>query len=247
MIKTISFSPLDKEYLSNRREKQGNNATRVDFTKMIVNKPWGYEYLVYNNPFVEVWSLYIKKFASTSTHCHPNKKTGLVLLEGEAMFKTLNQDMKLCQLDGIILEPGVFHSTQAISEEGIHLLEIETPPDKYDLVRLEDKYGREKRGYEGLDDMIPNESRCVRFFNFADKGLVEKDYYSKKICIQSVNSASDREVLRNADLIMILRAENGLGFSAGDVLRNKDFFDNTANFNNETGEGITVMFVKNIS
>lgn len=217
----------------------------MDFTKLVVNKPWGYEYLVYNNPFVEVWSLYIKKFASTSTHCHPNKKTGLVLLEGEAMFKTLNQDTKLGPLDSVILEPGVFHSTQAISEEGIHLLEIETPPDKYDLVRLEDKYGRERRGYEGLDDMIPNESRCIRFFNFNGEGLIEKDYYSKKICVQSISSSSGCEAVRGADLIMILRAENESGFSVGDVLRNKDFFERFVNFNNKTNKGITVMFIKN--
>jgi len=39
MIKTISFSSLDKKYLSDRQKKQGNNTEKADFTKLIVNNP----------------------------------------------------------------------------------------------------------------------------------------------------------------------------------------------------------------
>ena len=50
---------------------------------MKVTKPWGYEYLAYENDNVGVWILHIKEGESTSMHCHPNKDTGLIVLEGE--------------------------------------------------------------------------------------------------------------------------------------------------------------------
>ena len=61
-----------------------------DFSKVIVNKPWGYEYLLYHTSDVSVWGLYIKKDASTSMHCHPNKKTSLLVVSGKAATSTLN-------------------------------------------------------------------------------------------------------------------------------------------------------------
>ena len=56
----------------------------MKFNENIVKKPWGYEYLVYENDDVGLWFLYISKDQSTSTHCHPKKTTGLVVLDGEA-------------------------------------------------------------------------------------------------------------------------------------------------------------------
>jgi hypothetical protein len=50
--------------------------------------------------------------------------------------------------DSIVLEPCVFHTTQAISPDGAFVIEVETPPMKGDLVRLKDSFGREESGYE---------------------------------------------------------------------------------------------------
>lgn len=43
-----------------------------------VKKPWGEEYLLYQNDDVAIWHLYIDPKQKTSLHSHPNKKTGLV-------------------------------------------------------------------------------------------------------------------------------------------------------------------------
>ena len=51
----------------------------------VVKKPWGYEYLAYENENVALWFLHIKHTHSTSLHCHPKKTTGLVLLDGKAI------------------------------------------------------------------------------------------------------------------------------------------------------------------
>ena len=52
------------------------------YEKTVVKKPWGYEYLVYQNDKVALWFLYIGHGHQTSMHCHPNKTTGLILLNG---------------------------------------------------------------------------------------------------------------------------------------------------------------------
>src|SRR3990167_8164257 len=117
------------------------------YKDVIVIKPWGYEYVFYENEFVAVWCLHINKGEATSLHCHPNKKTGLILLSGEAELSFLNDTVPMKPLSRHILRPGLFHSTKAISD-GVILLEIETPPNKEDIVRFDDKYGRKFKPIE---------------------------------------------------------------------------------------------------
>lgn len=244
MIKKIPISNLDKEHLfKNNPEKKEKPREQVDFTRFVVNKPWGCEYLVFSNPYIEIWHLFIKKLASTSVHCHPNKKTGLILLEGEAIFSTLNESLKLNPLDAIAMDAGVFHSTQAISEGGIHLLETETPPDKYNLVRLQDKYGRVKQGYEGREAMFYDRERSLRFLEYSNNILIEKDFYNKRVCIQSINKLEEgaHRHIKNSEIVVILDSKNLDGpesiFSVGDIIKSSDFFDNFL------GKESTIMFI----
>jgi len=123
----------------------------INYDSAVVRKPWGYEYLMYQNDKVGLWVLHLSPGASTSLHCHPRKKTGLVLLSGEAHLSYLNDGVHLKPLDRVMIRPGLFHSTKAVSPDGIVLLEIETPRDKENLVRLEDAYGREAKPYEGIE------------------------------------------------------------------------------------------------
>ena len=46
------------------------------YKNIVVNKPWGYEYLAYENEYVGLWFLHIEKDQETSLHCHPKKDTG---------------------------------------------------------------------------------------------------------------------------------------------------------------------------
>jgi len=83
-------------------------------------------------------------------HCHPRKKTGLLLLSGVATFHHQHGSIELQALDGVVIEKGTYHLTEAssnlpvdpISENGIWVMEIESPPLKTDLVRINDAYGR---------------------------------------------------------------------------------------------------------
>ncbi len=119
-----------------------------DYSTVIVNKPWGFEYLFFETPRSAGWLLSIDQSRATSTHCHVLKKTSLVVLSGSAHCRTLDGDYRLGAGDVIVFHPRVFHSTKATSPD-TWVLEIETPVLKGDLVRLADAYGRAGTGYEG--------------------------------------------------------------------------------------------------
>ena len=131
------------------------------YDDVVVTKPWGKEYLCYRNKNVAIWFLHIEKDQQTSMHCHPNKNTGFVVLEGEVELSFLRNTMPLKALDKIHIFRSRFHSTKAISDGGAFIFEVETPEDKNDLVRLEDAYGREKTPYEGKNFHSPRTEDCL--------------------------------------------------------------------------------------
>lgn len=130
----------------------------MDYTDIVVKKPWGKEYLCYRNSEVAIWYLHIEEGKETSMHCHPNKNTGFVVLEGQAKLSFLRNSIDLKGLDKIHIFRSRFHSTKAITDSFI--FEIETPEDKHDLVRLEDAYGRAGTEYEGKSFHTPKDDSC---------------------------------------------------------------------------------------
>lgn len=184
---------MDKKYLSFRPVVA--SSVSIDFSKVIVKKPWGQEYLAYKSPTAEVWHLAISQHNGTSMHCHPNKRTSLVILEGRALFSSLNRSIELKPRDAVIISKGAFHSTQAISKGGIKVLEFESPPMKYDLVRLEDKYGRANKGYEGLKNMQTVSGTSCRFSD-DDCGKVKK-FSQNHLCIHQLSNRKDFMSIRD--------------------------------------------------
>ena len=133
----------------------------MQYENIVVKKPWGYEYLVYQNDKVALWFLYIGYKHRTSMHCHPNKTTGLILLDGEAELSFLTNTVNVKPVTKVMIRKGLFHSTKAISENGACVFEIETPVNKHDLVRLDDKYGREGTPYEDSTFETPKKEDCL--------------------------------------------------------------------------------------
>jgi hypothetical protein len=132
-----------------------------EFRDVIVEKPWGSEYLCYQNEFLAIWILHIKKDRQTSFHCHPNKNTGFIVLGGSAQLSFMRHSKIMHALDKIHIFRARFHATKAVSEMGAYVLEIETPVDKKDLVRLEDKYGRVGTEYEGKECYQSKTDECI--------------------------------------------------------------------------------------
>ena len=123
------------------------------YDNRIVQKPWGYEYVVFRNKNnLSVTLLNINFNKKTSLHCHPQKKSGFILLKGKALFQ-LGLWKKRSEIHKSpskrMIARGLFHSIKALSKNGLLALEFETPVDKNDLVRFKDDYGRENKFYEG--------------------------------------------------------------------------------------------------
>jgi len=235
MLKKVKFSFADKRSLAAKSIEA--TPIGVDLSKMVVSKPWGYEYLLTETPLVEVWHLSLEHLKSTSTHCHPNKKTALIVLEGRALFSTLNNEIRLKPLDAIAIDAGVFHSTKCVSKKGLSLIEIETPPMKHDLVRLKDKYGRANMGYEGKEKMKLINSSYVKFKS--EKTSAVKKIGDKHLRISFIQGIEDlnKLIFQKVKVAVILNGfiksqQNKILYQVGDVLETKILKNKNLKFNN---------------
>jgi protease I len=116
----------------------------------LIAKPWGSEFRVYDDALVDVWLLRLDAGSQTSMHCHPRKDTVLLCLHGEGVLIT-GDSRRLPMGPGSVthIKPGAAHRT--LSRTGLTLVEIETPRDKFDQIRLDDASGRAGRAYESAD------------------------------------------------------------------------------------------------
>lgn len=177
----------------------------MNYKSNLVKKPWGYEYLAYENEDVGLWFLHINENQSTSMHCHPQKTTGLVVLDGSIQLSFLADSRNLNKLDKVMIRRGLFHSSKAISTGGASIFEIETPKDKHDLVRLNDKYGRESKPYEDSSfeeqkshDMLwieEPELHCSNTYEFS----------GCKLLVETIDDIAVINAKKDSDLIMFLR------------------------------------------
>ncbi|MFM7357113.1 MAG: cupin domain-containing protein [Sediminibacterium sp.] len=165
MIYKIYPSINDFENLSRLKVESSDFANDFDYSNVVVNKPWGYEYLWFQNQYIAIWFLRIAPGQSTSLHCHAKKRTSLIVLDGSIICTTIDDKYCLNKLDSVVLEACVFHSSKAISESGAFVMEIETPPMKGDLVRMHDVYGRQDIGYEKAN-VYSEEFTSYEYFPF---------------------------------------------------------------------------------
>lgn len=135
-------------------------------TDKAIVKPWGYEEILYQTCDIAIWHLYLKYQHSTSLHCHPNKRTGIIFLNYPAQFHFLNSVQHIFGFSKFVIHRGVFHRTLSLNFDGIHVLETETPNEKLDLVRIKDNYGRDHNIYE-----TEYRKRDYPLFNHSGVGL----------------------------------------------------------------------------
>lgn len=168
----------------------------MSYESTIVKKPWGYEYLAYENEHAALWFLYIKDTHSTSLHCHPRKTTGLVLLDGKAEVSFLNNTNPLLPGYKVMIRKGLFHSTKATDEKGAFVFEIETPVDKQDLVRFKDSYGREGKPYEDSTHEMPKVEDCLWII---DPKVGESKDYNFANCVLTIQNITSIKDLQNVE------------------------------------------------
>ena len=139
------------------------------YSNKIVDKPWGYEYVIYSNSNkLAITLVKINYGHKTSLHCHPQKKTGFIILSGKAQVQIgIYKENTRCfnSLSRLVFRPGLFHSLKSVSKNGLYALEFETPYKKRDLIRFQDNYGRQKKDYEGKSFTKKLDSKFLKFKN----------------------------------------------------------------------------------
>lgn len=181
------------------------NEPQMSYNNTIVSKPWGHEYLVYENDDVALWFLHIKKGESTSMHCHPKKTTGLILLDGNAEISFLADSRVLQSLDKVMIRRGLFHSTKALTDNGAFIFEVETPKDKDDLVRLNDRYGRASKPYEDEKHQNPKNENCLWITDPKSEKSEEYSFSNCKLFLEKINDISIINNKHDDDLIVFLK------------------------------------------
>lgn len=141
--------------------------TNSFYSNKLVFKPWGYEYVIYNDSNrLAITFVKINNGHKTSLHCHPEKKTGFIILEGKAKVQIgiYKKNTKYYRsLSRLVFRPGLFHSIKAESKKGVYALEFETPYKKNDLIRFTDNYGRQTKHYEGKKFVQKLSSNFIKF------------------------------------------------------------------------------------
>ncbi len=234
MIKKLTVTQRDREellrILINPEDLKDDF---LDYSKVVVKKPWGYEYLIFTNSSVAVWILYLKNGASTSMHCHPNKKTSLVVLQGKVICFTVTEHLERCAGEGLLIDKGVFHQTKAVCDSGAFVMEIETPVNKRELVRLKDEYGREGKGYESVEQHSGN----TQNYNYLSLNNSDTDHsnFKKRFgqCTLTFKRFTDTQEVKEVlklnpdDVISVLKGQifDGTGsamIKIGDTIAVKD-------------------------
>ncbi len=171
----------------------------MKMTDSVIPKPWGNEYIAFENKYLSIWFLNIKKGQKTSLHCHPNKKTGLILLKNQARISLIERNFKIKGLSKIMIRSECFHQTEALNKD-ICVLEIETPKNKKNLVRIKDQYGRKNKGYESKNTWI---KRTPEHLFIPDKSGSITKYGDFSFSIRSLDLPT-LETLNPESLIVVL-------------------------------------------
>ena len=219
------------------------------YTNKIVKKPWGEEYLIFQNDLVAIWLLNILSEKNTSLHCHPTKKTGLILLDGKVEIDIGFYEKRILEApDKIMIRPGLFHSTKAISSK-ITMLEIEVPIDKSDLVRFKDEYGRTEKSYEGSEFISKLNEKAILFAH-PIQNEIKKYIFNQSVVTIERHRDTEMLINRNPNTIFsilkggLVSKSGKTVLSPGDVVRTETIKKLSEVFN--TTEIIDILTVSNI-
>jgi mannose-6-phosphate isomerase-like protein (cupin superfamily) len=141
--------------------RPGNENVEDDLhLKQLITKPWGCEYRIYADDFLDVWNLLIDPGHGTSLHAHPRKVTYLLCLAGEGITSTLTGEIPVRPGSVLRIGRGAFHATRSTgTDDPLALVEVETPRNKLDLMRLRDSYERAGTAYETTHEPLPTAVR----------------------------------------------------------------------------------------
>jgi mannose-6-phosphate isomerase-like protein (cupin superfamily) len=174
------------------------------YSKKAIRKPWGFEYPCYKNAFIDVWEMRIFPGHSTSFHCHPGKDALKIVLEGEPHLETFSGNERLAAGNFRLVKGNATHRNVNKGKRVARIIEIESPPDKRNLIRFEDIYGRRGTPYGfsniGLTDKMDTPMKNL-FSKKAKRIKVESSsLYCSLEKIEFGKNAEKKEVIYLAKL-----------------------------------------------
>ena len=184
----------ENEICINSPIRTRENSIKIDYLNKVNDKPWGKEYLAYQNQHIGIWILHVNKNQETSLHCHFKKDTILMPICGTFKINLFQQFSILNIFESIYVPRNTFHGIHSYIDNGI-LMEIEiyteniSYTDKNDLLRIKDMYNRDKTSYE--------------------KSVVEREPYMNEIML--FNKRAEYNIDNNTNIKI-------LNFGANDVM-----------------------------
>ena len=179
------------------------NSTKINYFNKVNDKPWGKEYLAFQNKQIGIWILHVNKDQETSLHCHFKKDTILIPLHGYFKINLYNNYKILNLFDSLYIPRNTFHGIHSYIDNGV-LMEIEIYTeqikytDKNDLLRIKDIYNRDKHTYEtSVNERDPNENEIMNFV-YPNKYYIQ----STEISVVKVNKLD--QLLQNYEQVIIL-------------------------------------------
>jgi len=218
---------IEEQYICNQHyNKTRANSKFINYIGKINDKPWGKEYLAFQNKYIGIWILIVNKDQETSLHCHFKKDTILMPISGSFKINLFNTYLQLGIFESIYVPRNTFHGIHSYVDNSV-LMEIEIYTDeieytdKNDLLRIKDIYNRDKDKYEtSVTERIPEECETMLF-----KPPNKYNIDNTKIEIMRV---TDIDLIKN-DYECIILLE-GFLFSESKKITSGSILDNTKNY-----------------
>jgi rfaE bifunctional protein nucleotidyltransferase chain/domain len=205
---------------NNSSNKIRNNSLQINYLNKVNDKPWGKEYLAYQNKQIGIWILHVNKDQETSLHCHFKKDTILINISGGFKINLYNHYKILNLFECLYVPRNTFHGIHSYTDKGV-LMEIEVYTehieytDKNDLLRIKDMYSRDKTKYETSiteRDALENE---IMLFDCPNTYYID----NTKISIFTLNPTD--KLKNNYDKVIMLDGciySDGKKISAGSII-----------------------------
>ena len=217
------------------------NSPKINYANKINDKPWGKEYLAYQNEKIGIWILHINKDHETSLHCHFKKDTILIPLVNTFKINLFDSFKILNIFDSLYVPRNTFHGLHSYVDNSIIMeIEIYTEQveytDKNDLLRIKDIYGRDKTNYESsVIERVPLENETMNFHSVGNYNI-----NNTRVSIQKIHSFD--EISATETKIILLE---GVLFSDGKRITSGSFVE----LNRKhaiLSDNITVLCLSNI-
>ena len=236
----IKNTKEEEELCMNSPIGKRENSNKIDYFNKVNDKPWGKEYLVYQNNKIGIWILHVNNEQETSLHCHFKKDTILMPLTGHFKINLYNDYRILSVFDSLFVPRNTFHGIHSYVNNGI-LMEIEIYTqlieytDKNDLLRIKDIYNRDKDKYEtSILERSPNENEIMNFTHPTQYILGKTN-----ISILEMNHLND---VKKFDKILLLE---GSLYTDGKRITSGSFIDSNKSYSLLT-ENVKLLCISNI-